>query len=348
MPMARFQQRQELRAETRLLTIRLSELLELREKDYRSWVALIERDPLFGLLKHPPQGQSGAIRRQPWPQTHWRPPEPGQEPPMAAEAAAPSDEMVALIQRIGQAAFERYFLYNDGETPASEAARACGLTEPEARRLFDFLDGTLAAAAMAGPVPAPAESGSALETVAAFERGPDGLTLAFFSAHYARGLYRIDYDAVERLKRTGVVPKADWRRVRELLGRLESVNAKQTVLTGLLKLALARQARFLESADPADLASFTQKEAAERLGVAPSSVSRALAGRAVRLPWGGERGAAELFPSQRDVGVEFVRAALAREPGLKDRELWDRLRRGPGIRVTVRSVNIYRRQASGG
>lgn len=349
--MATLVQSQELRLEVRLLPIRLSAMLEMREADYRRWVILLESDPLFRLLAQPPAGLPRVLRRRPWPKTRWSLPGlesavPAQEV-VAAETPDVPPGVLAAVLAMGREAFERYFLHNEGEHTLEAAAAACRLPMDLARAVAGLVD---AAALSAGPLPAtPAgAAGAGPEVVAVFEAGRDGIALAFPSTHYARGRYAIDYDGLEAFKAAGVIAREDWGRVRELLGRLETVNAKQTVLMGLLGLARREQQAYLHSGDPARLTPLPQKEAATRLSAAPSSVSRALAGRAARLPWGEVRPLAALFPSRRTVAIEFVRAALTRRPALADRELRSLLRAQRGIRVTRRSVNDYRRTAAGG
>lgn len=345
-------QRQELRGELQLLPIRLSSLLEMPEDEYRLWVRRLESDPLFRRLASG-EGAHRVLRRRPWADARWHIPlEEG-----GAEAAAPAprptgpervpEQVLALVRRMGREDFERYFLRNDGAIALPDAARACGLTGEEARAVAGFLDGMFLEVEAAGGLPAPPPAAPAWRTVAAVERSGRGFVPAFFSAHYARGLYAIDYDRLAEAKRSGTFSGEDWRRVRELVRQAELINAKQTVLAGLLRLALQVQAEYLRTASPARLMPFTQKQAAERIEASPSAVSRALQGRALRLPWGEERPLAHLFPSRREVAVALVRGLLQREPGLTDAELRDRLRGGWGIKVTVRSVNIYRHLARG-
>lgn len=345
-------QRQEMGLAQQFLGIRLSELLELPESQYRRLTAKLERDPLYGLLTHPPQGKP-ALRRRPWPGAIWRPQGLAWEGEIAAAAPpeapeAPPPELLALMQRIGREKVEQLFLYNEGPWDAEAVGRACGIRPEQAQALADYLDGALLADADRGLAPSEGvrpRTVPAFATVAAFEPGPDGFSVAYFSAHYARGQYHIDYDGVEALKRSGVIARSDWKALRALLAQLENANAKLTVLGGLLRLAAARQSRYLASGDALHLEALTQKEAAADLAVSPSAVSRALSGRAVRLPWGEERPLAALFPSRRAVAVAFVADALGREPSLSARILGRRLSAERGIRVTRRAVNLYRREA---
>src|SRR5262249_19697870 len=121
----------------------------------------------------------------------------------------------------------------------------------------------------------------------------------FFSAHWARGLYRIRYDLLERWKDEGRLGGAERRRLPRLLKRLETVNLRQSTVFRILESLTRLQGPYLKSQDDRAQSPVSLRQLARRLELAPSTVSRALSGRSVLLPWGKEVPLITLLPGRR-------------------------------------------------
>ena len=110
--------------------------------------------------------------------------------------------VLPLIKRMGQPAFERYFLRAEEAVPLPEIAKRTGLTEAEVLRVHDLLLDIGAQAEFAGPAAAaPAARGTVCLARLTGEGGK--AAFEFLAPYWARGLYQIRYEDVESWKDSG-------------------------------------------------------------------------------------------------------------------------------------------------
>ncbi|MEV0029834.1 hypothetical protein [Nocardia sp. NPDC050793] len=123
---------------------------------------------------------------------------------------------------------------------------------------------------------------------------------------------------------------------------LHQIDARADVLTRVAGVAVDRQRAFIAHG-PMDHVPLTRTAIAKELGLHPSTVSRAVRGKRLRLPDGHVAGLADLFG--KSVAAHAQLAALASDSdGLRtDRELRELLA-GTGFEVTRRTVAKYRSQ----
>jgi RNA polymerase sigma-54 factor len=132
---------------------------------------------------------------------------------------------------------------------------------------------------------------------------------------------------------------ADAARARAFLSRLLERSATLARIAGHVA---ERQRRFLRHG-PIAHAPLTRAEVAADLGIHQSTVSRAIAGKRVRLPDGRVVAFAELFGSARSVQEQLLAVVGAEERPLSDGELAAELRTR-GYAVARRTVAKYRGQ----
>ena len=170
-------------------------------------------------------------------------------------------------------------------------------------------------------------------------------TYEFFQPYWARGLYQVRYDLLEEWKRGGRLEPQERRRLRHLLKRIEIVNLRQNTLFRIIESLSRLQTEFLSSRRDDRKRPMSLRMLARRLQLAPSTVSRAVAGRSVRLPWGKEVPLITLMPGRRNV-VRDILVRWLSEPGPRptDIELAQRLRHEYGIQVSRRTVNAARHE----
>ncbi|MDX6771194.1 MAG: hypothetical protein SF051_16815 [Elusimicrobiota bacterium] len=340
------------RAEQRLAVLgrlRMADWIEMPEREYAAQVEKVEKDPLFRKLYFGAPGLPSAIRRRRWPggrlSAGFYDVDEGrsagsQRVDVEGKLDARKD-VLKLVQRMGQPAFERYFLRGEEAVTLPDIASRTGLTEAEVLRVHDLLLEIGAEAEFAGAVKqAPAARGSVcLARLTSDARGP---AFEFIAPYWARGLYQVRYDDLESWKTSGFLDGPERRRLRHLLKRLETLNLRQSTIFRILESLARIQTDFLRTRKPEDVRPVSLRLLARRLQLAPSTVSRALSHRTLLLPWGPEVPMISLVPGQRHVLKDVLRGWIAADPAATDAVLARRLKADRGIEVSRRTVNAVR------
>lgn len=337
-------QRQEL-----LGRLRMAQWIEMPERDFAREIARLEKDTLFKKLYHGDGAQPGVIRRQRWPRGRFGGLElleglaAGRQRVGVEEKLESRDALVDLIRRVGQRDFERYFLYAEEALPLGEIARRTGISEDEAARVNDLLVELGAEAEFAGPAePAGAPPRATIASVELERSGEP--SFAFASPHWARGLYHIRYDLLESLKGSGSLSPEDLRKLPGMLKRLETLNLRQNTMYRIMESLVRLQSDYLRSKDPERKRAVSLRLLARRLDLAPSTVSRALHGRSIVLPWGEQGALIDLLPGRRRQLRLILEDWLAEDPSPADAALVERLKNEHGIAASRRTVNAVRHE----
>lgn len=329
--------------------LRMADWIEMPEKEYARQVERVEKDELFRKLYFGAAGLPSAIRRQRWPgarlsSSFYEVDEArvaaGERVDVEGRLDAQMD-VLALIQRMGQPAFERYFVHAEEAVSLPEIAKRTGLSESEVGRVHDLLLEIGAEAEFAGaPKTAAAARGSTC--LAHLAKSGDKIVVEFVAPYWARGLYQIRYDDLEAWKSSGQLTGDERRRLRHLLKRLETLNLRQSTIFRILESFATIQADYLRTRRDQDLRPVSLRLLARRLQLAPSTVSRAMAHRTVRLPWGPETPMIALVPGQRRVLKEILEGWLKETPSATDGAFARRFKVERGIDVSRRTVNAVR------
>ncbi len=324
-----------------------AQVLEMPEDDFLRLVKEVEQSPLFRrLFEH-----ERVVRRERLPGSDVSRRLFDTEAMAAADTGSfdaesllsTRQDLAGLARKVGPDKFKRYFLYPEPELSVEEIADACGLTTEEARRINSLVDDFSVAAEFYHPS-ALGDRVVRYSRVAAIERGPGGFVIGYYSPGHARGRYIIDYEKLARLKEAGAFTAAEARDLRDLLRKLEMINRRRDTLFRILETVIARQNLYLETGDPKALLPFTQREAARITGLAPSSISRCLAGRSVDTPWG-EKALRDFFPRPRRFRRELVARLIAgEEEPLSDELMRRRLRDNFGVAISRRAVASLRKE----
>lgn len=345
-------QAQGLRLQQRLSVLgrlRMADWIEMPEREFARQVETVEKDPLFRKLYFGDGGLPSAIRRRRWPGGRLSSSFYDVDEGRAAGAQRVDvegrldsrKEVLPLIKRMGQPAFERYFLNADEAVSLPEIAKRTGLTVEEVGRVHDLLLEIGAEAEFAGaPQSAPAAKGT---TCLARLTGESGrAAFEFLAPYWARGLYQVRYEDLESWKTSGRLDGDERRRLRHLLKKLETLNLRQSTIFRILESFAVIQSDFLRTRRPEDQRPVSLRLLARRLQLSPSTVSRALSHRSVRLPWGPELPMISFVPGQRRVLKDVLRLWIAAAPASTDAELARRLKKERGIEVSRRTVNAVR------
>lgn len=332
--------------------LRMAEWIEMPEREFAKEVETLETDHLFKKLCFGTSEEPGVIRRQRWPAGRFTGSlfevnervVAGGERVRVEELLEEGPELMAKIRKMGAEAFERYFLHAVEALPLPEIAKRTGLSMNEIEQIHEFLlkIGAEVEFALpgAGP-PAPAASQSCLARLSVKGEEPE---FEFFAPYWARGRYQIRYDLLERWKSGGKLEGPELKRLPHLLKRLETMNLRQNTIYRIMESATKLQADFLKSGKEEAKRPISLRLLARRLDLAPSTVSRALSGRSVLLPWGRQALLIELLPGRRRVLRDILGLWLAGGCAQTDAALAERLRVERGIRISRRTVNAVRHE----
>ena len=130
------------------------------------------------------------------------------------------------------------------------------------------------------------------------------------------------------------------------------VNSRKTIIYQVVQNIVETQRDFLESGNSRDLEPFTQASLAEKIGVEASLISRAISGKAIRIPQGRETSLKTFFPTKKQLRKELIREIIEQEKTAlqnkiikkpySDGEIRKKLKEDYGISVSRRSVSEWR------
>ena len=339
------QMRQELR---QVLRIEQANLLQMSEGDFHKILNEIEKAPLFIRLCQ----RDKIIRQQKIPRTD-----------ISTRFFQPKDELVAdggsldaeslvqnkepivrLIEKLGIEKFKRYFLFPESGMTPEEIAEECSLNISEVQEINSLIDDFSILSEFYHP--------SALSSkvihyskIASIERQGDSFIIGYYNASSARGRYLIDYESFEELKTKGALTRDEAREAKQLFKRLELINSRQDTVNQILQGIIDKQALYLDCGAPNSLLPFSQKELAEKIGIAPSSISRAINSRSLETPWGAEIPLKDFFPRPKKFKKELIRKVLETEEGLSsDEAIRAKLQEKYGVVLSRRSVANLRKE----
>lgn len=326
--------------------LRLFAVLAAPEEDFLRQSAELEADPLFARLCAPgPDGAAAVIRKRLPGVTYAFAMACGDEALASAAGAgggagewlAARPEMLALARRAGLENFEKYFLAASAFTPAS-AARACGLTPAEASALKSFADAFIMAHEHIAPAALPSLY---LRCAASVSAEGGKLSAAYTHPSYLRGAYYVDRRALARLVKNGGLSGTEAARASTLAARAQRLAWRRAGFHRVISALLEAQAGFLLR--QSGLKPLTQRELASRTGLDPATVSRLIAAKTLITPWGEEIKLQSLLLAKNAFIIDRIKEILgAGNRKFTDSEVMEALRNTYGLRVSRRSVNLYR------
>lgn len=330
--------------------MRMAEWIEMPEREFAREIERLEKDDLFKKLYHGSGADAGVIRRQRWPRSRFagigelnERTAAGGERVRVEERLEGREALMSKIRQMGSDAFERYFLYAEEALPLAEIAKRTGLSLEEARSVNDLLVEIGAEAEFAGAPKTEAGEGSYCIARLSVERGGDP-EFEFLSPHWARGLYHVRYEDLERIKRSGSLSGTELRHLPGLLKRLETVNLRQNTMFRIMESLTKLQSDYLRTRNEKLRRPVSLRMLARRLDLAPSTISRALSERTIRLPWEKETPLIALLPGRRRQLRIILEGWLAEDASPTDAAFAERLRSEHGIAVSRRTVNAVRHE----
>jgi len=166
-----------------------------------------------------------------------------------------------------------------------------------------------------------------------------------------KGRYSINYNRFEKLIAEKKFTKGEINRISALFKKLVLINRRTTTLYQVIYHLKEIQRKFFESENPKDLVPLTQSELARRIGVYPSSISRAITDKSILTPGGEEKPLTFFFSKKRvqnlllEVLAEErreIKEGILSSP-LSDEEIRKRLEKQYGVSMSRRTVCKYRK-----
>ena len=324
-------------------------LLEMPEKEFSKLISQIENSPLFRRIHQ----EKKLIRYQRYPGTGVSSSVYQLNEDIAADMGTfdveslllNKEDIVRQVQKIGLENFKRYFLYPELEVSLEEIARECNLEPSEVGEINSLVDEFSILSEFYHPSALSSAHGICYSKVASVEKGPEGFVIGYFSPSLARGRYSIDYERFEELREGGAFGGPEVKEIRQLFSRLELINSRKDTMTRILQEIVEKQALYFQCGDLKALLPVSQRELAKRIGVVPSSISRAIRGRSVETPWGEEKALKDFFPRPRRFKKELVRRLLETEEELlSDEAIRAKLEHEFGVSISRRSVASLRKE----
>jgi transcriptional regulator with XRE-family HTH domain len=330
--------------------LRLFTMLAAPESDFLELVRRLESDPLFRKLAAPAGGRQVISRTRRGASYSWdynlgdsRLLSVPDSLYISGELLSARPEALKLAQRLGAADFEKYFL-DENDAP-EEICRATGLKPAEVSRIRDFTAAFLQAHEN---LPVPAMPAERVRLVALVCRSGRGLELSYLHPAYARGGYKVDRDALERLRKSGGLTRGELVRLGPVLKAVELFNWRKKGLQRTLEGIVKFQREFFSGGAMKPL---SQRAFAAGLSLNPSTISRLIAGRSLKTPDMAEVRLKDFFPSKKEYIIDKIRRVMARPAParcrLSDRMIACELRERFGIKVSRRTVNLYKPRDKG-
>jgi len=339
------QMRQELR---QILRMEQANLLEMPMDELHKLITELEQTPVFKRLYQ----REKLIRYQRLPRTDFSSSFYQLKEEMVADRGSMDVESLLLnkehivrqIQNLGLEKFRRYFLFSESGMTLEEIARECDLEVSEVQKINNLIDEFSIMSEFYHPSGV-ISGGAGYSKVASVEKDEKGFVIGYFSVSFARGRYLIDYERFEELKMAGAFTKAEVKEARQLFKRVALINSCKDTLSQILQNIVEQQALYLESGDVRTLLPFSQKELAKKIGLAPSSVSRAISSKSIDTPWGEEIPLKHFFPRPRRFKKELVKRLLETDNELaSDEVIRVKLQNKFGVAISRRLVANLRKE----
>lgn len=331
-----------------IIRIQQANLLQMSEKEFHQLIMEIERSSLFLRLYR----KEKLIRYQRFPRTSisstfYELKEESMADPGSINIESlllKKEHLVNQIQKLGMEKFKRYFLFPDSGMTVDEIARECDWTVAQVQEINRLIDEF----SVMSEFYHPSKFNSDIVRyyrVASVERMGEDFVISYFSPFFARGRYQIDYERFEELKKSGIFSEHEASETRQLFKKLELINSCKDTLNQILQGILDKQMLYFQTGDSRSLLPVSQKELAKKLGLAPSSVSRAIRNKSIDVPWGEEVPLKHFFPRPKRFRKELLGQLLKSDDGLSSDEMIRvKLREKFGMAISRRSVANLRKE----
>ena len=262
-----------------------------------------------------------------------------------AEIISGRGQIIEIIREIGSDNFEKYFLGYE-KFPTEKICKICAITKKEYERIMDFVAVYTHAYEN---IPVAALPVDYFSTIASIIKEEGGFRVEYTSMHYGQGEYSVDNEKLKSFKKKGLLTKQEAGRLTGLLDLINMVNCRKRCACKIVEGVLKYQMPFF-TGEGGQLLAMSQRALALQIGISHSSVSRIIGRKTLKMPWGSEIPLRDFFVSRRKFLIDKVRDILLRYSEgkkLSDREIGEILNKKYGLKVSRRSVNLYRKELAG-
>jgi len=332
-----------------LLQMEQANLLEMPEEEFQRLIVEMENSSLFKSLRQ----KEKIIRYQRFPQTDVSLSFNELKEEVIADKGfldvesllMDKEELVCRIKELGLEKFKRYFLYPEPEMTLEDIAQECDLELSEVKKISALIDEYSVMSEFYHPSAYSSDGGIRYSKIVSIVRKPEGFVISYFSPANARGRYSIDYQRFEELCSQGVFDNAEVKAMRQLFRGLELINTRKDTVYRILQSIVEKQALYLESGNSKALLPFTQKDLAQKLELAPSSISRAIRNKSIETPWDEEKALKHFFPRPKKFKKELLQQFLEIEnQPLSDEKIKAKLKEKFGVSLSRRSIASLRKE----
>ena len=323
-------------------------LLQMTDDEFHRLIIEIERSPLFLRLRQ----REKLIHYQRFPKTSisstfYQLKEETMADPGSLNVESlllKKEHLVQQIQKMGMERFKRYFLFPDSGMTVDEIARGCDLDVAQVQEINSLIDEFSIMSEFYHPSKFSSDVIHYYK-VASVDREREVLVISYFSPSLARGRYLINYERFEELNNSGAFNKDEARETRQLFKKLELINSRKDTLNQILQGIVDRQTLYFQAGDLRSLLPVSQKELAKKIGLAPSSVSRAIRGKSINTPWDEEVPLKNFFPRPKRFRKELLGQLIESDAALSSDEMIRiRLKEKFGVAISRRSVANLREE----
>lgn len=284
--------------------VKLSNFMELPEDEFCRLIRQLETQSLFKRLNTPIDPQEKIISRQRFPHTDFASRfyqikekiTPDNKTPDLTPLLEKKQEIIPLVRKIGLDNFKQYFLYTEDNLSTATIARFCDITSNEVKTIRELMDEfcilDLTHPTRVSPAAASVSPGvkiAAIEKEVGADPKQVSFKIGYFSPHYARGRYVINYKRLFNLKDRDRFPKDEFKKIARLIRNIELINSRHTILYQIIKSVMEIQTSYFRTGQEKDLKPLTQQMLARRLKVHRSTINRAINHKYLETPWGEEK-----------------------------------------------------------
>lgn len=345
---------------------KIARLLEMPAKQYAELVLEIESDPMFLRLKYPRNNTERAIRSRRLQQSGLSnrffelkeeiAVSPGEGGAEVEKLLVEKRKILRTIRRIGEEQFKRYFIFSEDELSLEEIAGQCRLSLEETKEVLWLVNSIDLYSEFSNPSKTMPEKSISYNKIAVIVKNGRNYQIQFTSAHWARGIYEVDHDIIERMISDGKFSLSEKNSVKKLIEKIEYINIRKSLISGIVLKIMEKQTAYINSRLKSKIAPFTQAELAADMGVHPSMISRSVYGRSLEMPWGEEKPLKAFFLSaqnrQRDGVLQYIAEILEDEKKklqkgiiekpFSDEDIADKLHKKYYTDISKRTVAKYR------
>jgi hypothetical protein len=273
------------------------------------------------------------------------------------------EKVVRMIQKMGPEDFEKCFLH-DNPPSKDMVCKHYSLSSSDYEDIKNFVNGFIMAYENVPVMKLPSNYYKLIASISVTpppERPPkagnpwmapeapcscggvtgDRLRIEYTNIHYARGIYRINEDSLRLLKDSDRLNKDEKKHLKDLLDLIKIINWKGLGLNRVIESLVQHQREYFLKKEKF-LKPMSQRQLAREIDLNPSTVSRIVFSKSLRTPWGEEVPLKNFFLSKKSYIIDKMKKILMKDKNISDNQIAEFLHHKYGVKISRRSVNLYR------